>query len=706
MPLQIGLLLNNRYRIVSTIASGGMGAIYRASDETLGISVAVKENFFTTEEFSRQFRREATILAGLRHPNLPRVTDHFVIPGTGQYLVMDFIEGSDLREIITKQGGPLPVEDVVRIGITVCDALAYLHSRNPAIVHRDIKPGNLKITPTGQVFLVDFGLAKLSHGDATTVGAQALTPGYAPPEQYGQGTEPRSDLYSLGATLYAVLTGKVPEDGLSRIMGSGDLTPIRSYNPKVPLAVAKVIEQSMLVRIEQRFQTAEEFQQELAASLPGLNPDRPVLFASAAAAAQPETIETVTQRPPNVEPGTIQGKENYQPAVLPPAEDRPVKRSWLLPAFSGVAFAVLIIGVAALILLPRIFRNQPPGGLPTEVAAVTMLATQAVLPPATNQPSLTPTLEPSATPPAPPSSTAAPEIIATSPADPTSTQEPAATPAGGGPGQFAIASDRGGSFQIWLIGLDGSSEQITKIPDGACQPSWSPDGKKLVFISPCSGVKEDYPGSSLYTINADGTGLVPLASMPGGDFDPAWSPDGMQIAFTTLRDNGVPHIYLYLLADNTVVRLSRVVNYERQPAWSADGTRLAYQTTRLGQPQVWVMDANGENAHEFSSLAGSFEWKPDWSPDGSILVYSQGTPSQLVARQVEDKQAKEFPISDKIRPAEGADFSPDGWWLAFESKQEDNLDVYIMLKNGTNLTRLTDQPGVDNHPAWRPFVQP
>jgi serine/threonine-protein kinase len=122
MPLEQGFLLHNRYRIEQTIAVGGMGAIYRAQDETLRISVAVKENFFTTDEFSRQFRREATILAGLRHPNLPRVTDHFVIPGQGQYLVMDFIEGTDLREIINQRGAQ-DEKEVICIGVTVCNAL-------------------------------------------------------------------------------------------------------------------------------------------------------------------------------------------------------------------------------------------------------------------------------------------------------------------------------------------------------------------------------------------------------------------------------------------------------------------------------------------------------------------------------------------------------------------------------------------------------
>src|SRR5512133_636417 len=208
MTLERGALLHKRYRIVEILGQGGMGSVYRAVDENLGVDVAVKENLFTTDEYARQFRLEAVILANLRHPNMPRVTDHFVIVGQGQYLVMDYIEGEDLRQRMERVG-ILPEEEVILIGAAVCDALSYLGTRKTPIIHRDIKPGNVKITPQGQIFLVDFGLAKTMQGSqATTTGARAMTPGFSPPEQYGTArTDQRSDIFSLGATLYAALTG-------------------------------------------------------------------------------------------------------------------------------------------------------------------------------------------------------------------------------------------------------------------------------------------------------------------------------------------------------------------------------------------------------------------------------------------------------------------------------------------------------------------
>ena len=153
------------------------------------------------------------------------------------------------------------------IGARNCARLTYLHHLPPPVIHRGIKPGNIKITPQGQVFLVDFGLAKQAHsGQATTVGAQGLTPGYASPEQYGQGTDARSDIYSLGATLYHALTGETPEDGISRAMGSAQLTPLRQYRPSLSMHIASVIEKAMEVDPAQRYQTAEAFKQALLTS--------------------------------------------------------------------------------------------------------------------------------------------------------------------------------------------------------------------------------------------------------------------------------------------------------------------------------------------------------------------------------------------------------------------------------------------------------
>ncbi len=264
MPLEQGALLKNRYRVIEVLGQGGMGSIFRAVDENLGVEVAVKENLFTIEDYARQFRREAVILASLRHPNLPRVTDHFSLEDQGQYLIMDYIEGEDLQERMERDI-TVSEEEVIVIGATICDALAYMHSHDPVVLHRDIKPGNVRITPQGEIYLVDFGLAKIIQGDqTTTTGARAMTMGFSPPEQYGAArTDPRTDIYSLGATLYTALAGVTPEDSLARTMDQEHLTPLRERNPRVSRRVADAIERALEVHPSNRFQMAAEFKNEL-----------------------------------------------------------------------------------------------------------------------------------------------------------------------------------------------------------------------------------------------------------------------------------------------------------------------------------------------------------------------------------------------------------------------------------------------------------
>jgi serine/threonine protein kinase len=262
MPLQTGQILNNRYRIVRKIAEGGFGAIYRGYDITLKRPCALKENFDTSPQAQKQFEHEAVILANLDHPNLPRVTDHFSIPAQGQYLVMDFIEGEDLQEMLDRVGSLLPESQVLPWIDQICDALEYLHSQKPPIIHRDIKPANIKITPQDNAILVDFGIAKVYDPHTkTTIGARAVTPGYSPPEQYGQGTtDARSDVYALGATLYTLLTGKEPQESVEILAGVKSPVPLQNLsNPSISAGVSAAVGRAMEIDAARRFQSVAEF---------------------------------------------------------------------------------------------------------------------------------------------------------------------------------------------------------------------------------------------------------------------------------------------------------------------------------------------------------------------------------------------------------------------------------------------------------------
>ena len=265
-------ILQGRYRIVRQLGQGGMGAVYEAIDQRLDTTVALKETLFTEERLRKQFEREARLLARLHHPALPRVSDHFS-EADGQFLVMQFIPGDDLSEMMNRKRGPFPANQVLTWADQLLDALDYLHTQDPQIVHRDIKPQNLKLTSRGQIILLDFGLAKGQAGEISRVTTAAsifgYTPNYAPLEQIqGLGTDSRSDLYSLAATLYHLMTGVKPPDALTRaaalVNGQPDpLLKASEANPEIASDVDEVLAKAMAQNREQRYATAADMRRAL-----------------------------------------------------------------------------------------------------------------------------------------------------------------------------------------------------------------------------------------------------------------------------------------------------------------------------------------------------------------------------------------------------------------------------------------------------------
>ncbi len=297
-----GEILQGRYRITRLLGRGGMGAVYQAQDMRLGNRpVAVKENFDASAEAQAQFQLEATTLAALNHPNLPRVSDHFIEPSGKQYLVMDFVEGQDLQEMLNQRGRLSETQALPWIE-QVCDALEYLHSRNPPIIHRDIKPANIRITPDGRAMVVDFGIAKqFRPGQQTMAAARAVTSGFSPPEQYGGArTDARSDVYALGATLYCLLTGQTPPDALDRLAGD-HLAPPRLINPGVSPNVEAAILAALALNPASRPQQVREFRHRLGVKpqVIGAPPLAPTVAASAGplVVAPPASVSPPMRRP-------------------------------------------------------------------------------------------------------------------------------------------------------------------------------------------------------------------------------------------------------------------------------------------------------------------------------------------------------------------------------------------------------------------------
>jgi serine/threonine protein kinase len=688
MPLEIHEILNGRYQIDQILGQGGMGAVYKATDINLGVAVAVKENLFITEEYARQFRREATILASLRHPNLPRVTDHFVIEEEGQYLVMDFVEGEDLRERL-ERNEIIREAEAMPWFLEICDALAYLHSRKPAIVHRDIKPGNIKITPDNRAILVDFGLAKVAEGGLnTTSGAKAMTPGFSPPEQYGAGpTDARSDVYSLAATIYAALSGEIPEDALERAMGREVLTPLEKHNPGISPGLSRAIEKALSVSPDERYQSA-------------------VQFASALSAASSTGMTTVSRSFPHLVP-TVRGREFADTATLRAQVEEAQKPRKRWPILVALLAVIGIIAVGLIIGKPSIEAGLA-GLLSTPSREV---PTNTFQPKETEQPGSTEFVVPV-------NPTEPEDIIEdgmTSPTptftiEPTLEPTPASTPIGGGIGQIAYASVREGTSQIFLINVDGTGlQQLTNLQDGACQPAWSPDGKQLLFISPCKENREQYPGSSIWLLSMDTLESSQLPTIPGGgDYDPAWDPNGERIAFTSLRD-GWPQIYLMNLDGSNLQNISGGYETDYQPAWDPRGTNLLFTAVRGTIPEIMIMPDTGGNEQQFTMGESQGHTHPDWSKDGEFILIERqlGNIPRLVVKRfgerlkVANQVCLEGPMASQ--PMAEGKWSPDTRWIVFETWPNGvEHDIAIISSNCSSYTQLTSDAYRDFDPVWRP----
>ncbi|MBM4028854.1 MAG: zinc-ribbon domain-containing protein, partial [Planctomycetes bacterium] len=262
-------LKNNRYIIRSFLTAGGFGAVYLAEDTLMqGRLCVLKESFDQTPDGRAQFEVEAATLSVLNHPNLVRVTDSFVEPSQKMYLVMEYVEGEDLEEALKRMPNGLPEKQVLAWLDQILDAVAYCHAFNPKVIHRDIKPANVRIRKAdGVAVLVDFGIAKIGGGK-TRAAARGYSPGYAPPEQYGTGTDTYSDVYALGATLYHLLTGRVPPQSVD-IAYSGAVLPLpHSFNPAISAQTEQIILTAMQLNPPDRFRTAGDMRKALQGEIP------------------------------------------------------------------------------------------------------------------------------------------------------------------------------------------------------------------------------------------------------------------------------------------------------------------------------------------------------------------------------------------------------------------------------------------------------
>lgn len=329
MPLLPGEILNKRYRIVNLLGQGDYGAVYRAWDQTashnVARNVAIKEYLDASIETQKRFRAEARRLSRLNHPQLPTVRDHFALEDVGQYLVSDYIDGVDLASLLN-QYGPQPSDLIITWLQAVCEPLVYLHTQNQQ--HLNIKPANIRQTPDGTVFLVDTGLPGL--------GIRPHNNGFGAPEQQAQSEVTAvTDIYSLGATLYTLLTNQIPPNALERESGLQDLKPAREVNPDIEPYLSLVAARAMSIRPDTRYDSAAEFAKALA---------RPSGFSA-----------SQTAKPRRTTAGTAVATNNNQ-SISPPAPRLPASRRRQIERRTMIGLSTLLGVIIILALLFGVFN--------------------------------------------------------------------------------------------------------------------------------------------------------------------------------------------------------------------------------------------------------------------------------------------------------------------------------------------------------------
>ncbi len=619
-------LMHQRYRRLQRIGTGGFGAVYKAEDTQLGNRlVAIKEmnpralTPAELQEASEAFHREALLLARLSHPHLPRIYEQFEENGQ-LYLVMDFIEGQTLEAYLAQRGGHLPVREALQLGLQLTDVLGYLHSRQPPIIFRDLKPANVMRAPDGHIYLIDFGIARLFKPGQARDTIAFGSPGYAAPEQYGKTqTTPRSDVYSLGALLHHLLTGIDPSDKPFRF------TPLTMRRP---VGLSRLIERMVEIDAEKRPATMDVVRRDLERLLSNETPwygDYPALtgayprvtttltsqrplgappvYPPAPPPAWPQQHTLTSPRPPGAPLAAPSGAPPTWPQT-PPGQLRPS------PNYQGFKVASwLLLPLALCIGIPLFFALLGSVG--------SVLSGQNIIP-GDDTPA------PSGT----PGTSAVPVYTL------------AWSPNGK---QIASAGDAS-SIQIWDV---ADPQQVTALNSDFSQVislAWSPDGDYIAAI----GNKGEYevwqPEGSL-------VGRFPIYTRINAL---AWSPDSRYLALAYA--NGIVGVV------NATSGIQQVTSQQQSGAmtavaWSPDGRYLA---AGCSDGTVHILDG--------TSLQPVYTYRDDqaitalaWAP-GSKRIASADAGGNVVAW---DATTGQSPVSyTGSQHITALAWSPDGKYLA------------------------------------------
>jgi serine/threonine protein kinase/Tol biopolymer transport system component len=646
---QLNRLLAGRYRMGHLLGSGGFGAVYFATDERLNRPVAIKVcstrrlAAHEAAEAADLFQREALTLARLRHPGLTAIWDYFNQEDEW-FLVMEYVPGDTLRERLRSAGGPLPLAEALDYANQTCQVLSYLHTQHPPIVFRDLKPGNIMITPDGHVKLIDFGIARLFSPGKTADTVQFGTPGYAPPEQYGGQTEPRSDIYGLGVVLHQMLTGHNPASSPFR------LPPARVLNPAVSEALERLIVDATAYNIDHRIGSAGKFCSllERARSMPVMTQPLPQTGMIGAHTTNDHRIDHQPRTLHTSQPRTLHTSQPWphQPRALP-------KR----PTENGVGRGMLV----GLLLLLFLAAFGAGGYVLRERIAAAYRQT----------PSASPSAQAAASPTPPIPAASDPSLL------------------------VFIAETEGGGHNLYSAQVRRSrngeklvTDQVQQLTDfeadfAAALPAISPDGEWIAYTKVYTPDGATVETAEVWLLELENDSERRVLSNYAIARAPAWSPDGTKLAaeVATTGNETRRDIVIYDIEKGTAQLLLGTDDWEGGPTWSPDGTEIAYHA-RVGDvrcTQLFKINVETRKQQQLTDLAeydcsapDSGDYWPDWGPNDKIA----------------------FGRRNLVQP--GSDEEPTNRVVVWDPSQPSNLQITIYKNEDRNTGRVYPS----DYPRW------
>jgi serine/threonine protein kinase/Tol biopolymer transport system component len=675
----IGRVISH-YRILGPLGGGGMGVVYQAQDLSLERVVALK---FLPPELTRdaesktRFLQEARAASALDHPNICTIHEVGETDEGQLYLAMACYDGETLKQRL--QRGPLPIDEALETAQQVARGLVKAHRHG--IVHRDIKPANLMITADEIVKILDFGIAKLAGAAGLTrIGSSLGTPGYMSPEQArGDEVDPRTDVWSLGAVLYEMVTGRRPfrgehDQAVLYALFNLEPEPVAQLRPDAPPELVRIIGRMLAKDPDQRYLTAAEALADLRAlygPVTGTGTRTGMTGAMTGTTSAPALAATVRPR------------KRWLPAVLAAA------------AVAGLGLAAFLALRTSTSPLQAQYQSltegegketfpsiRPDGEFFVYVKSLggrSHILFQRVG-----------------------DTSALKDLSQSSPSDDT---QPAFSPDGE---QIAFRSERNGGG-IFVMGATG--ELVRQVTHFGYNPAWSPDGKEIVLATESADNPVRHSGtlSKLYLVKVDGTESRQLSQ--GDAVQPSWSPNGSLIAYWGVPPgSGKRVIWTIRAAGGQPVRVTDDDHLNWSPSWFPDGKFLYYSSNRGGLQNIWrvrIDDASGKVLGDPEAVTTPSSWSGllSFSGDGRRMIYASNETKTSLERLRFEPQREELaaggrePIATGLHEVLAASISPDGRSIAY-STSGPHEEVFILSSDGSGRRRLTADAWRNRRPVW------